>query len=114
MIRFGFHEVGAWQLSAEGIDCHFDSEVDAKTSLLAYVMGENVVFIGRARTTAAGVGYVRRSIRSALTRAKPVRIFALTAWDHAEHKGLRVNVAAGIEDELVERMQPPWNNFPGQ
>ncbi len=112
-MRFGFEEVGSWNLADEGIQCDLHVELDPKQALLAYAMGENVVYIGRAHRAAGKAGYVGRSIRNALARDKQIKVFALLEWEPFDHCGLTVNVAAGVEDELVDRMQPPWNNYPG-
>jgi hypothetical protein len=116
LLRLGFMPVGMWSQTTEGIECVYESEFDAKKALFAYVIGESVVYLGRphrgANVPAARTGYVTRSIRNALNRDKVIKVYALLDWEPFEHKGLTVNVAAGIEDELVERMQPPWNNYP--
>lgn len=48
-------------------------------------------------------------IRVAPEAYKSIFIYALVHWEHVEHIGIPINVAAGIEDELIERMRPPWN-----
>jgi hypothetical protein len=109
LVKLGFAQVGEWRRTISGIECVYSVEVDLKRALLAYVVSDTVVFIGRE--AGGGGGYVGRSIRNALARNKGILVFALTDWEPCTHKGMDVNVAAGIEDELVERMQPPWNSY---
>jgi hypothetical protein len=113
--KLGFTEVGYWLRTSEGLECRYTAEFDAKRALFAYVLSDNVVYIGRQRKPNAAVpigsGYISRAIRNALAHDKSVRIYALCDWTELEHEGMPINIAAGIEDELIERMQPPWNDY---
>jgi hypothetical protein len=113
LVKLGFEEVGEWSQTGDGIECLISVEADLRHALIAYAMAGSVVFIGRPlRNVPVRQGYVGRSIRSALARERPVKVFALRTWEPCRHFGIDVNVGAGIEDELIERMQPPWNNYP--
>jgi hypothetical protein len=112
--RLGFTEVGFWMRTSEGLECRYTGEFDPKQALLAYVLNDNVVYISRTRghnLSPSNPGRVARAIRAALNRDQGVRVYALNTWDEVSYQGMPVNVAAGIEDELVERMQPPWNEL---
>jgi hypothetical protein len=108
--RVGFQNVGEWLMKEGAAVAEYQSSDDLSEALIAYVVGDSVMYISRSINVKQGVtNRLARAIRSALSTQRSVHIYALTRWDAVEHQGIRVNVAAGLEEELIERMQPPWN-----
>jgi len=40
-----------------------------------------------------------------------VGVLALVATDEMFYRGVRINIAAGLEDELIKRLRPLWNRM---
>lgn len=119
----GFEKVGYWQAVEDQIEPKLTRLENAQRVLYAFVCDGNVKYIGKtARSLSQRLsGYKspgpsqstniknNANIRDLLSLDRLVEI-----WAFADNKDLRVgefrvNLAAGLEDDLIAKIQPPWN-----
>ncbi len=133
LLNLGFRDIGAWVLAARegGLDFHLDGTspesdrllMDERNSLYAFIHGDDVKYIGKtARTVRARfAGYqnpgrsqrtnwrCNSKIRELLGQGMLVRIFVFNPISHLRYGDFEINLAAGLEDALIEAFDPPWN-----
>ena len=51
----------------------------------------------------------RENVRQALLQGQAVTVLALVVREQIMYRGLAINLAAGLEDVLIDRLRPPWN-----
>ena len=119
----GFVPAGGWATDGPHLRCDLSDHADRSPTLYAFVVEGEVVYVGKSvqplskrmglygRPGASQPTNLRNNarIRDALAERRSVSVWALLDWEPVEHRGIPVNVAAGIEDALIERMAPPWN-----
>jgi hypothetical protein len=49
------------------------------------------------------------SIKDCLDQGKTVRVYAFIQQVPMEYKGIPINLAAGLEDNLISILKPLWN-----
>lgn len=133
LLNLGFRDIGAWVLAARegGLDFRLDGtspEADRllmgeRNSLYAFIQGDDVKYIGKTARTVrerfAGYqnpGKTQRTnwrcnskIRELLTQGASVRIFVFNPISYLRYGDFEINLAAGLEDALIEAFDPPWN-----
>ena len=97
--RIGFQPVGEWQVRDGRLSAQYDKEVDIDHSLLAFVVNGSVSAI--AIKSDQPSNRMTQAIHRTLTAQKQVKIYAFTHETASESLGT----------ELIERMQPPWNDL---
>jgi hypothetical protein len=123
LLTIGFRPVGAWIL--EGVDLALDLRETgiAGYSLYAFVSDDEVKYIGKTNKplrerlyaylhpgpTQSTFIKIRRRIVEALSEGNSVEIYALPDEGLIQYGGFHLNLAAGLEDSLVEQLKPPWN-----
>ncbi|WP_051622465.1 GIY-YIG nuclease family protein [Acidocella facilis] len=97
--------------------------MDERNSLYAFIHGDKVEYIGKtARTVRARfAGYqnparsqrtncrCNSKIRELLGQGASVRIFVFNPISYLRYGDFEINLAAGLEDALIEAFDPPWN-----
>jgi hypothetical protein len=91
--------------------------------LYAFVIGEKVFYIGKSIKTLhqrmygyqnpgssqrTNIANHQRLIKL-LETGQLVQIFVLAEYEPITYRGVLVNLAAGLEDELIQLLKPPWN-----
>ena len=133
LLNLGFRDIGSWVLAARegGLDCHLDGaspEADRllmgeRNSLYAFIHGDEVKYIGKTARTIRGrfAGYqnpgktqptnwrCNSKIRELLRQGDSVRILVFNPISHLRYGEFEINLAAGLEDALIEAFDPPWN-----
>ncbi len=123
LTAMGFIECGEWtvqdsQLAPKLLKC-----ADARNVLYAFVVGEAVMYIGKTVQSLRNrmQGYrspgptqstnIRNNgnLRKALESGKRTMIYVLPDNGLLHYGGFHVNLAAGLEDDLVRKLCPPWN-----
>ncbi|OLE58258.1 MAG: hypothetical protein AUI36_13775 [Cyanobacteria bacterium 13_1_40CM_2_61_4] len=123
LIKMRFVECGEWtahdgQLTAKLLKCADEPKV-----LYAFVVDGMVVYIGKTiRSLRSRMqGYrspgktqftnIRNNAKvlQALNSGKRVLIYVLPDNGLLSYGGFHVNLAAGLEDDLVKQLSPPWN-----
>jgi hypothetical protein len=121
--EFGFQKVGEWFLDAGSLK--FRLFVDgflARGILYAFVSGESVLYVGKSSRTLKTRLYeyintdpsqttnvkVKKNITRLLTD-RHVEIYAWTDDGTFSYRSHPINLAASLEDMLIERVNPAWN-----
>src|SRR5206468_605667 len=116
----GFRKVGRWELSAEQPKYILEDQASSQNILYAFVCEGSVVYIGKTVQALKKrmYGYQcpgptqstnikgKKMIREALSTGKPVAIWALPDNGLLFYGGFHVNLAAGLEDNLVAALKP--------
>ncbi|WP_148707724.1 GIY-YIG nuclease family protein [Komagataeibacter melaceti] len=137
LIEIGFRDVGKWELTSSDrkldyiLDGFHAKEngilLESKNSLYAFVHNEYILYIGKTAGTIQKRfrGYknphqrqrtnwrCNEKIRDLLNQGQDVRIYVFaTTSSHLMHlcySTFSINIAAGLEDALIEKFNPPWN-----
>jgi hypothetical protein len=131
LLNLGFVNIGRWRLSSHYIVYELDGEdatanevlLDDKNALYAFVTGDQVLYIGKTARSIRKryVGYCRpgkrqatnqrchRNIKSAIAKDEEIRILVFNSPPHFQYGDFEINVAAGLEDDLIRKFDPPWN-----
>jgi len=125
----GFAHAGEWRLAGSGgpksgVKYHLTS-LSAERVVYAFVASGGVKYVGACaepRTTLkdrmeryqsrAGAGTNERVaglIRSALEAGEAVEIWALSPPPGGSYKGVPVDLVKGLENPLIEILDPEWN-----
>jgi len=119
----GFSEAGAWQLVGENLHADISNHASARDLLYAFVTDSEVLYIGKSTNTLAQrmsqyeqpgptqATNIRnnRDITRLLVDGEDVRILVFVEPEPMQFRGYRINLAAGLEDELIRRLHPKWN-----
>lgn len=124
----GFSLAGRWLLSGRGLELDLDEIIAGKRNVLyAFSVDGALSYIGKTASTLRSrmQGYKtppgnsqnggttniknNRNILDALAKGKTVDIFALFDQSQQSHGEFFINLAAGLEDNLIRELSPPWN-----
>ena len=121
--HMGFRHVGEWRLESGSAKCILTAEANSTNILYAFVAGGEVSYIGKTNQALKRrlYGYQnpgptqstnikgKKLIEEALGASVPVRVYALPDNGLLYYGGFHVNLAAGLEDNLVATVKPRWN-----
>ncbi|MDP3245165.1 MAG: hypothetical protein Q8M83_05935, partial [bacterium] len=120
----GFRCVGKWHVGDAGLDFAIEREVrSAKKSLYAFVADAQVLYVGKASGTFAGrmSGYRRPGssqrtnirinplIAEMIRTEKQISIYHLQPTEEIRFRSILLNIAAALEEPLIELISPRWN-----
>ncbi len=119
----GFREVGEWHLSEGKFDYNLRMHSDKKGLLYSFISKKEIFYIGKTTDTLKNRmnGYknasgsqrtnirVRAEIIKLLTSQQKVSIHILLDNANLSYQNLRVSLAAGLEDNLIDFIKPTWN-----
>jgi len=121
--ELGFEAAGSWALDNGRPAPELASGRSSGEALYAFVSDGEVVYIGRAREAFGGqigggdepLGLVRRfttdndrRIIETLMGFRTIEILAMEPTEAVTYRGWRLNVAAGLKEALVRKIQPAW------
>lgn len=123
LLEIGFQPVGHWQLANGEIAPDLRKMPTRRNVLYAFVCEGGIQYIGRAVQTLSStlLAYQRpnpaqsakmrnsANIRELLMQGRKIDILALEDNDLLHYGGFRINLAAGLEEDMVAKLQPPWN-----
>jgi hypothetical protein len=123
LTAIGFVECGEWLISEDQLVPNILKFANARNVLYAFVVDNAVMYIGKTvqnfrsrmqgyRTPGATqFTNIRnhQNLRNALDTGKRVSIYVLPDNGLLHYGGFHVNLAAGLEDALVRKLQPSWN-----
>ncbi|RVC61092.1 GIY-YIG nuclease family protein, partial [Mesorhizobium sp. M2A.F.Ca.ET.046.02.1.1] len=131
LLNLGFVDVGKWEPSGDYITYRLDGEnsdadqvmLDVPNALYAFVRGDTVLYLGKTARSIRRryVGYCRpgkrqrtnlrchRNIKAVLAQGIDIRILVFTPISQLRYADFEVNLAAGLEDSLIQAFDPPWN-----
>ena len=119
----GFEESGYWSLENNDIAFNLFKSQTETNILYAFVVDDQVVYIGKSVQSLFKRMYLYKnfgpsqytnirnhaSIKDCLEQGKTVRIYALIQKVPMEYKGIPINLASGLEDNLISLLKPNWN-----
>ena len=127
--RIGFRDVASWQLDRGGNptfhdlgEAGYDGWRGWNPTLYAHCDGQTVCYIGKTtRLLSARMDDYRRglggrtdnrihtNILASLNAGRTVHIMGFCPTHSLEWGGFKINLAAGLEDVLIDYFQPVWN-----
>lgn len=123
LTQLGFQRVGHWRLDEGKLAFEFQGRKMDYSSLYAFVCGDAVKYIGKTvkpitqrmhqyqnpgptqRTNIRNHGLIRKTLK----QGHNVEVFVLTDTHKLQYADIPINMAAGLEDGLIDRFQPEWN-----
>lgn len=127
----GFVDVAGWHLDGKTIAYALDGaqakvnelRLDTPNALYAFVRDDQVQYIGKTSRSARKrfVGYrnphpgqrtnhrCNARIKEALGAGGTIRILVFTPISDLRYRDFEINLAADLEDALIEAFRPPWN-----
>ncbi len=119
----GFRKCGEWGLEQECIKCTLIDHATAKNVLYAFISEGQVLDIGKTVRSLTQRMYnyqkpgpsqstnihCNKLIRETLASGVTVEVHALPDNNLLYYGGFHVNLAAGLEDNLVASLKPKWN-----
>ncbi|WP_412554132.1 GIY-YIG nuclease family protein [Shimia sp. MIT1388] len=126
--NIGFEKVGRWTLTGNLIELDLARLAHAERVLYAFVVNDEVMYIGKTRRTLKKrlYGYQNpgptqstniknnAKIHEALCDGNLVEIWALVDSAQLRVGEFRIDLAAGLEDDLITKICPPWNGRDSQ
>ena len=123
LLKIGFNKVGDWILEGQDPKCVLTSLENTPNILYAFISEGNVNYIGKTTQPLKGrmYGYenpgpsqitnirVKRKIEELLSQGKPVEIYALPDNGLLYYGDFHMNLAAALEDSIIQIMNPLWN-----
>ncbi|UFS71186.1 hypothetical protein LPW11_03095 [Geomonas sp. RF6] len=123
LLEIGFSPVGSWILSEGELQCELHRDCRNTNVLYAFVSDGEVKYIGKSiRTLRQRMqGYQRPGatqstniknnlrIRDLLAGGAAVQVLALVDNGHLRYGQFHLNLAAGLEDDLIRVLDPEWN-----
>ena len=121
--NMGFRQVGEWAIESGKTTFTLDDAASARNVLYAFISQDTVMYIGKTvQTLKQRMGGYKnpaptqstnikgnKFITEALVANQAVAIFALPDNGLLYYGGFHVNLAAGLEDNLVKALKPAWN-----
>lgn len=119
----GFVEAGRWRAEGGSPRLELTAMGDARDALYAFVSGDEVLYLGKTVKMLKerlyfyqNPGKSQRSniringfLKELLDDGRAVSILAFSDQDGLAYKGVPLNIAAGLEDNLISLAQPLWN-----
>ena len=125
LLDIGFEAIGVWVLDGDSIKPTLTKHSASKKVLYAFVSENTVLYIGKTIRTLRQrlYGYTKpgvsqstniknnKKIKDLLKQGEKVKIFVFAPKENEmTYKGISVNLAAGLEDNLIALIQPLWND----
>lgn len=123
LYEIGFQRAGRWLLKGDELSLELLSLMDRQNVLYAFVSGKTVKYVGKTTQTLQRrmFGYQkpnqdqrtnwrnRLAIVDLLKRGEPVEILALADSGLLRYGSFHLNLAAGLEDSIIQTLKPEWN-----
>jgi hypothetical protein len=123
LYEIGFRHAGRWELRDGQLALELLDLTDHQNVLYAFVSGTSVKYVGKTTQTLQRrmLGYLRPNqdqrtnwrnriaIVDVLKRGKPIEILALADPGLFRYGSFHLNLAAGLEDSIIQVVKPEWN-----
>ena len=121
--EIGFENVGTWSLGKDSLSYEIRQHENERSILYAFVADQDVKYIGKStRPLKQRMNGYRKPGPSQMTNIKgnqgiidllkrgvSVQIYVFVQKEPLCYRGFRVNLAAGLEDDLIRQLEPEWN-----
>ena len=116
-----FQCVGEWVVENGNIRAHLEKLSNVKNALYAFVINTEVMYVGKTTKKLKERLSMYRSpdqknkntdfkIKEKILKSKqPVQIFAFVDNGLFQVGGFHLNLAAGLEDSIIDIINPKWN-----
>lgn len=126
--KIGFSEIGRWANGPTGLEFTLARHKEASPALYAFVVDDQVMYVGKTKRTlyqrmsnylrGSGTQVTNIRVRAEITRAldegRQVVILGFVD-DNPQRLGpFKLNLAAALEDDIIDHLNPPWNGGPGR
>lgn len=131
LYTIGFSLVARWVASGDYLNYEFEPETAnevaplfrLENALYSFCQGNEVLYIGKTTRSLAKrfSGYCKPGqsqvtnkrchlkIKDCIARGETISILVFTPINLLQYAGFSLNLAAGLEDALINRFDPPWN-----
>lgn len=123
LCQLGFEPSGTWILEDGKRICRLSRNQNRQEVLYAFVANSDVLYIGKSVRSLRQrmYGYQNpgpsqstnikngQNITDLLNTSVAVTIYVLVPTEPVMYRGLEINLAGGLEDQLINRLNPPWN-----
>jgi len=123
LVSLGFERAGRWFWEGKDLNFELNQHSKEKDILYAFIVDGKVKYIGKTLQTLHKRIYfykncgpsqrtnirVREKIRTCLKQGSQVLIYALVQKMPLMYQDIAINIAAGIEDNLIAHVNPEWN-----
>ena len=123
IITLGFEKVGRWFWEDDDLNFELSRHAKEKNILYAFVVDGKVMYIGKSIQTLHKRIYlykncgpsqrtnirVRDKLRESLKSGFQVLIYAFVQKMPLKYQDIPINLAAGLEDNLITVLRPEWN-----
>jgi len=123
LCELGFQKVGDWHVVHNKLSCRLTQHAHQSNILYAFLAENTVKYFGKSTHTLEQrmSGYrnpgpsQRTNIRNRskivdlLNVSQPVEILAYCPNETISFRGYQINLAAGLEDTLLDEFSPEWN-----
>lgn len=123
LLGLGFEEVGHWFLEGDQVTFTLDKSSKEANILYSFVVNGEVKYIGKSVQTLHKRMYLykqgggsqitnirnKAEIKACLEKEHHVKIYVLVPDLQMDYKGMPINIAAGLEDNLIMLIKPEWN-----
>jgi hypothetical protein len=123
LYEIGFRRAGRWELRDGELALELLDLTDHQNVLYAFVSGTSVKYVGKTTQTLQRrmLGYLRPNqdqrtnwrnriaIVDVLKRGNPIEILALADTGLFRYGSFHLNLAAGLEDSIIQVVKPEWN-----
>jgi hypothetical protein len=124
LLDFGFEEAGEWFLEDDSLQIRLKRHKNERNILYAFVAQGKIQYIGKSNQTLLGRmnGYKNPGptqstninnnarIKELLHANITVKILVFVPKEAVIYREVPVNIAAGVEEILITKIRPPWNN----
>lgn len=123
LYEIGFQKAGRWTLQGEELVLQLEHIFNSRNALYAFVSGSSVKYVGKTTQSLQRrmFGYQkpnidqrtnwrnRIAIIDLLRRGQPVEILAMADTGLVRYGDFHLNLAAGLEDSIIQTLKPEWN-----
>ena len=125
LLQLGFEQTGEWQLRFDQIYFHLERHGNERNILYAFVVDETIMYIGKSTQTLSqrmngykNPGSTQNTnignhahIRRILEEKGRIMIYVFVQKEDVVYRGVKVNLSAGLEDNLNILLKPSWKNL---
>jgi hypothetical protein len=120
----GFQKVGNWTLKDNTLDYSIDISNKNINFLYAFVVNDEIKYIGKSTQTIYKrfQGYKKpgssqktniknnANLKEVLMQSQAVDIYIFIDTGLLRYGEFHINLAAGLEDDLIKQIKPEWNS----
>lgn len=122
LVNIGFNHLGNWIHQGKTIS-YTIKDINRKNFLYTFVVDDEIKYIGKSTQTIAKrfSGYIKpgpsqttniknnKNITNEIKQNKEVKIYIFTDNTPLKYGEFNISLSAGLEDDLIKQINPPWN-----